>query len=137
MSAANKALVRRLYDEVFHQGNLALIDELFSPSYVRHAPPGPEVRGRTEAERLCALIRTTFPDVHYTLEDMIAEGDKVVLRWSARGTHKGDFLGVAPTGKAVTMSGTVTFLIRAGKVEEEWSHWDALGLLQQIGIVPK
>lgn len=137
MSADNKALVRRLYEEVFHKGNPALIDELFSPSYVRHAPPGPEIRGLTEAKHLCALIRAAFPDVRYTLENLVAEGDKVVLRWSAHATHKGGFMGVAPTGKQVTMSGTVTFLIREGRVQEEWSHWDALGLLQQVGVIPK
>jgi predicted ester cyclase len=79
------------------------------------------------------VIRAAFPDIHYTLEDLVAEGDKVVLRWSAGGTHKGDFMSVAPTSKRVMLSGTVTFLIREGKIQEEWSHWDALGLLQQLG----
>ena len=137
MSADNKALIRRLYAEVFHKGNLALVDELFAPSFVRHAPPSPDLSGPTAVKELCATIRAAFPSLHYTLEDMVAEDDKVALRWSVVGAHQGKFLGIAPTGKSVTMSGTVTFLIQEGKVAEEWSHWDALGLLQQLDTLPK
>lgn len=137
MSEANKAVVRRLYEEVFEKGNLTLTDELFSPAYVRHDPALPEVRGLAGARQLCIMIRTAFPDMHCTLEDMVAEGDKVVLRWSVRATHQGEFMGVAATGKPVTLSGTETWLVRDGKLQEEWPHWDALGFLQQLGIVPE
>ncbi len=135
MSAENKALVRRFYEEVFHQGNVTLVDQLFSPSFARHSPPSPDVRGPTEVKQFCTALRAAFPDIHYTLEDMVAEGDKVVLRWSAQATQQGKFMSVAPTGQSVTLSGTVTFLIQNGQFHEEWSHWDALGLMQQLGIV--
>jgi steroid delta-isomerase-like uncharacterized protein len=137
MSADNKAIIRRLYEEVFNKGNLALVEELFSPTYVRHDPAIPELRGLTGAKQICTMIRTAFPDIHCTLEDLVAEGDKVVLRWSARATHQGDFVGVAGTGKPVTMSGTETWLIREGKLQEEWAHWDTLGLLRQVGVIPE
>ena len=135
MSAENKVLVRRLYEEVFHKGDLTFVDKLFSPGFVRHAPPSPDMRGQTEVKALCSMIRAAFPSLHYTLEDMVGEGDKVVLRWSAVGVHTGEFLGIAPTGKPVTMSGTAIFLIQEGQFQEEWSHWDTLGLLQQLDTV--
>jgi predicted ester cyclase len=83
------------------------------------------------------MIHTAFPDLHFTLEDMIAEGDKVAYRFTARGTHMGDFLGIAATGKQIVVAGTVITRIDAGKFQEDWETIDMLGLMQQLGAIPE
>ena len=114
MLADTKALVRRLFEEVWNQGNLAAIDELFAPSYVRYDPAAPEAKGLAGFKQLVVRLRTAFPDLHFTLEEVIAEGDKVMSRALLRGTHRGDYLGIAPTGKPVAVKGTKRCQICAG-----------------------
>ena len=82
------------------------------------------------------MYRIAFPDVHFTIDDLIAEGERVVIRWTVTGTHKGELQGIAPTGKHVTVTGMVMSRFVKGKVEEDWINFDALGLLQQLGVVP-
>jgi len=136
MLADTKVLVRRLFEEVWNQGNLAAIDELFAPSYIRYDPAAPEAKGLAGFKQLVVLLRTAFPDLHFTLEEIIAEGDKVMSRALLRGTHRGEYLGVAPTGKPVAVMGMVVLRIAQGKFQEGWLMMDNLGLLQQLGVVP-
>jgi steroid delta-isomerase-like uncharacterized protein len=130
----NKAYIRRGYEEGFQQRNLAVFDELMAPDYVWHIA-SLTVQGRESAKQLIAQFLTAFPDGHYTIEDMIAEGDRVVVRQTFRGTHQGDFLGIAPTGKQVTTTEIEIFRVTNGKSVENWTNSDDLGLLQQLGVV--
>jgi steroid delta-isomerase-like uncharacterized protein len=136
MSEANKAVVRRDIEEILNQGNLALIDELFSADSVFHGPNYPELRGREARRQFFASLREAFPDIHFTVDELIAEGDKVVLRWSVTGTHRGEFWGATPTGKKISFSGTTTFRIAGGMIADEFVQADFLGFMQQIGVVP-
>jgi steroid delta-isomerase-like uncharacterized protein len=129
----NKAIFRQIVEEGFNKGNLAIVDELVAANHVNHAD---NVRGPEEYKQFIAMYRTAFPDLHMTIEDQIAEGDKVVNRWTSRGTHKGDLMGIPPTGKQVTLTGTYVARIVGGKIIEEWGNFDALGMMQQLGVVP-
>jgi len=136
MSETNKNVVRRLFDEVWNKGNLPVADELFAPNYVHHDSSTPDVGQGPESEKKRAtLYRTAFPDLRLTIEDITAEGETVMARWSCRGTHKGDLSGIAPTGKQFTISGISIARIANGKMAEGWVNWDALGLMQQLGVV--
>ena len=106
MSEGNKNLVRRLFEEVWNKGNLQVTDDLFTPNYSHHDSSTPDVgRGPESEKKRATLYRTAFPDLRLTVEDIIAEGETVVARWSCRGTHKGDLNGIAPTGKRVNITG--------------------------------
>ena len=106
MSEVNKTIVRRLFEEVWNKGNLSVADELFAPNYDHHDPSTPDFgRGPESEKKRATLYRTAFPDLRLTIEDIIAEGDAVMARWSCRGTHNGDLSGIAPTGKQFTISG--------------------------------
>ena len=131
----NKAQVRRGYEEGFHQRNLAVFDELMASDYVWHIA-STTLHGREPAKQLISRFLTAFPDGRYTIEDMIAEGDRVVVRQTFRGTHRGDFMGMAPTGKHVTVTEMEIFRIANGQAVENWTSSDDLGLLQQLGVVP-
>lgn len=133
----NKALVRRQFEAIWDGGNLAVIDELYAPNYVNHDPANPEQAGGPGGfKQRVSLYRTAFPDLHLTIEDQVAEGDKVVTRWTASGTHKGDLMGTPPTGKSASVTGMLISRIEGGKFVEEWVNWDTLGLLQQVGAIP-
>jgi steroid delta-isomerase-like uncharacterized protein len=131
----NKALVRHLYEDVFNQRNLALADELCATSHVFHNPPT-TLHGREEFKQLLSLYSTAFPDARFTVEDQLAEGDRVASRYTFRGTHQGELMGIPPTGKQVTVTGMIINRIVNGKAEEGWLNFDALGMLQQLGVVP-
>lgn len=131
----NKALDRRYVGEVLDKGNLAVIDEIMAPNYVGHVPGFPP-SDREGDKQLIAMFRAAFPDLHFTLEDQIGEGDKVVHRLTGRGTHKGEFQGIPPTGKQVTVTGININRFAEGKVVESWGIIDMLGLLQQLGVIP-
>ena len=125
-SEENKALVRREQEELWNAtGNLDAAQELFVADHVEAA--------RQEA----ADFREGFPDVVSTIEDLIAEGDKVVARWRARATHQGEYRGIPPTGKEVEFTGISVYRIEAGKIAESWNEEDELGLMRQIGAVPE
>ena len=136
MSEANKAIVRRSIEEIWNQGKLAVIEELYDPNYVGHAPPE-TMKGPRGYKDLATKYRTAFPDIHFTIDDLIAVGDKVVMRWTTRSTHKGNLAGLPATGKRVTLTGITITRIAGGKVAEEWTNWDALGMMQQVGAVPQ
>jgi predicted ester cyclase len=132
----NKALVRRFYEEVLNQKNTAAIDQIFDPNFVDHALPPGLPGGIEGTKQFFGIVLTAFPDLHFTVEDMIAEGDKVVARHAGSGTQQGVFLGIPPTGKHVTVTGIDIMRITGGKFVEHWDAVDNLGLLQQLGVVP-
>ena len=133
----NKAIARRYIDEFWSQGNAALVEEVIAPDYVVHDPGTPGRMGGTAGERQAhQMYRTVFPDLHFTVEDVVGEGDRAVVRWTARGTQQGELLGLAPTGKQATVSGISMVSISAGKIVEHWVNWDTLGMLQQLGAIP-
>lgn len=132
----NKTLMRRFIEEVFNKKNLSAIDELIAPNHIDHSaaaslPVGPE--GYRQA---IGMMLTGFPDLHVTVEDVIAEGDKVVVRLTMRGTQQGAFGSIPPTGKQVAVSTIDMVRIEGGKIAEEWGIDDMLGMLQQLGVVP-
>ena len=121
MSEDNKALVRRWLEEVLTQGNLEWVGALFASNYVLHDPSFPkEVYGPEGVKRYVAAYRFAFPDARFVVEDQIAQGEKVATRWSARGTHQGEFLGIAPTGQEVTVTGIEFDHVVGGRIEEAW-----------------
>lgn len=129
----NKAIVRQFFEEVFNRQNIAALDELVSRDFI-HRQPGRVLRGAEFFD----LIKSrehflTFPDLHLTIEDMIAEGDKVVTRWTARGTHQGEAMGRPPTGNEVTWTGINITRLVDGKLVEDWEELDTLGLMHQLG----
>ena len=137
MSAENKMLVRRWFKEVWSKGNLAVADQIVAQNYANHDPAAPMPEsGREGLKKHVTAYRTAFPDLTLTLNDILAEGRKVMVRWTARGTHKGTLMGIAPTGKQVTMTGISVVRIAGGKVAEQWVNWDTLGMIQQLNVVP-
>ena len=132
---ANKTLVRRFYEEAWDQGDFGVADELFAPDYVRHdlragdARPGPA--GQKE---IAAAFRGAFPDLRFSVDFVLGEGDLVAARWTASGTNTGAWNGIEPTDRAVTFSGVNVFRFSEGKAVEIWNHRDDLGLLDQLGM---
>jgi steroid delta-isomerase-like uncharacterized protein len=138
MSDQNKNNVRRLFEEVWNKGHVPVADELFAPTYTHHDSSTPDVgRGPESEKKRVALYRNAFPDIRLTIEDLTAEGETVVARWSCHGTHKGEFNGIAPTGKQIHMTGISIARFTNGKMTEGFVNWDALGLMQQLGVVPE
>jgi steroid delta-isomerase-like uncharacterized protein len=136
MSAANKELSRR-FTELFSTGDEALADELLSPDVVFHGTAGDgELQGVEELKAFVAGYRRAFPDAHSAVEDQVAEDDKVVTRWSARGTHQGELGQIPPTGKSFEVGGVTIERIAGGKIVEVWVARDELGLLSQLGVLP-
>ncbi len=132
----NKALIRRLYDEVFVKWNLGVVDELVGPEFVGHEMVAvrPETpRGPIGFKQFYGWLRSAFPDLRYAVDDVIAGGDRVVVRWTWKCTHKGDFMGIAPTGKQATVTGMAIYRVAGGKCVE----LNLLGLLQQLGAGPR
>lgn len=133
----NKAIARRLSEEVYSRGNLDVADEIYAPGFVGHDPNSPgEMRGSEGVKQLASAYRGAFPDLQVTVEDQVTEGDKVATRWRARGTHQGELMGILPTGNRVEMTGINFSRVSGGKIVEEWYNYDALGLMQQLGVVP-
>jgi len=132
----NKALIRRLYDEALNKGNLEVVDEIIAPNYIRHglapgASPGPE-----STKQVFTMMRTAFPDLCITVEPVVGEGDMVAAQLTHRGTHKGEFMSIAPTGKQVTVTTVGIYRFAGNKLEEAWIQMDELGMLQQLGAIP-
>lgn len=136
----NKLQARHVYD-VFNQairtGNMSLIDEVLAADGIDHDPTPGQAPGVEGVKQTFTLFRTAFPDLYFSAEDQIAEGDKVVSRIVTRGTHKGDFQGMPATGKTVKGEGIDILRFANGKAVERWGVFDNLGLLQQIGAIPE
>ena len=128
---------RRLIDEVYNKGQVEVLDEIIGPGYVGIDAALPEpIRGAAGERVLVTAYRDAFPDLQITVDDMIASGDRVVTRWTARGTHRGELWGIEPTGKEVTITGIGIDRVEDGRIVEAWSNWDTLGFLQQLGAIP-
>lgn len=137
MSADTKAIARRFLEEAFNSGNLDVVDELVAPEFVNHDAALPEPGVGIEAAKASITgYREAFPDLRLTIEQQLAEGEYVATRWSARGTHQGNLMGMAPTGKQATVTGITIDRIVDGRFVESWTNWDTLGLMQQLGVIP-
>ncbi|MDQ3965685.1 MAG: ester cyclase [Actinomycetota bacterium] len=138
MSEGNKALARREVEEIFTQGKLDMAEEIYASDFVDHDLVLPrEMHGPEEMKEYVGMYRSAFPDLKVTLEDQVAEGDKVVNRWTAQGTHLGEYMGIAPTGKEVRFAGIhISRIDQEGKIAENWEVYDLMGLMRQIGAVP-
>jgi steroid delta-isomerase-like uncharacterized protein len=135
---ANKRISRRLVEEVFNTGRFEILDELVAGSFVNHDPSATgEMKGPEGVRQLIETYRGAFPDLKITIEEQIAERDLVTSRWTGRGTHRGELLGIGATGKETTVTGITIDRIDNGKIVESWNNWDTLGLLQQLGVVPE
>jgi steroid delta-isomerase-like uncharacterized protein len=138
LSEDNKAIVRRQEEELFTQGNLDAADEIYASDYVGHDPSNLEdIQGLEAAKQAAADYRQAFPDLRVTVEDVIAEGDKVAARLRFRGTHRGEVQGIAPTGRRVDCTGIVISRMEGGKIAEDWANFDDLGMMQQLGVISK
>lgn len=132
----NKNLIRRFYEEVFNKKNVAALDAFYAPDHVDHTlPPGMPTSPEGTKQGI-AMIMTALPDLHVTIEDMIAEGDKVVTRFTTHGTQQGAFGSIPPTGKRVAITTIEITRVADGKIVEDWGLDDRLGMLQQLGLVP-
>jgi steroid delta-isomerase-like uncharacterized protein len=138
MSEGNKELCRRYIEEVWNSRNMAAIDELFGANFIEHDPSSPDFgKGPEYVRKLVSYYVAAFPDTRFSIEDLVAEGDRCVIRWTVHATHRGELRGVPPTGRQVTITGTTTVRIMNGKFVESYVNWDALGLMQQLGLVEK
>jgi steroid delta-isomerase-like uncharacterized protein len=137
MSIENKVVLQRYFEEAWNKGNLSVLDEIVSPDYVNHNPAIPGLPpGPAGLKPILAGFRAAFPDIHFTVEEQIAEGDTVVTRWTMCGTHQSEFMGIPATLKQVKATGIQIERLIAGKIVEHWRQSDDLGLLQQLGVAP-
>jgi steroid delta-isomerase-like uncharacterized protein len=132
----NKALLRRFFEELFNKGDLSVADEIVSDDYLANDPAPGETPGLQGLKVFVTSTRTAFPDVEFTIDDMIAEGDKVATRWTFRGTHRGEFGGVPASGNHVVFNALNIHRIANGKLQEAWLKADTLDYLQQMGAIP-
>lgn len=134
----NKAIIRRFFEEAFGKGNLAVVDEIVAPDQVNGGPGAlPEMPSGPEGSKmLITTYRSAFPDLHFTIDEQIAEGNTVVTRWTAHGTHNGELAGIPATGKRTTVVGLGVDRIENGKIVESWGLFDQFGMLQQLGVIP-
>jgi len=137
MSDQNKAAARRVF-EAWEQGDLDALDDLVAADAIDHDPYNPHANeGREGFKKTIAMYREAFPDLHFEIEDQIAEGDKVVTRWAGTGTHEGTLMGMEPTGTRATTRGIGIDRFEDGKIVESWNSWDTLGMMQNIGAIPE
>jgi steroid delta-isomerase-like uncharacterized protein len=132
----NKAIVRRMTEEFYNQGNIESADQFFAASYVHHDPASPQVRDLEGLKEALRAFLAGCPDLHITTDELVGEGDKVLKRWTYHCTHTGDLSGMPPTGNRITMSGLELFRLADGKIAESWLAYDNLSLLQQLGVIP-
>jgi steroid delta-isomerase-like uncharacterized protein len=139
MSAKDlKALMRR-FVEKWNKGKtaaMAVVDEFYATDFVSHGPGDEDIRGIENVKRSTSDEFSAFPDAHYTIDDMVVEGDKLAARYTMTGTHKGEYMGAPPTNKKITIKAITIERFAGGKIVEEWGMYDTLGLMQQLGVVP-
>ena len=137
MASENKRLVLRIFLELWNNGKLAVADEIFAANYAHHDPASPDFgKGPKGIKQTVALYGNAFPDLQFTIEQMMEADQLVTTRFTARGTHKGDLRGILPTSRSIQVEGIVIHRISRGRIAEGWVVWDALGLMQQLGVVP-
>lgn len=132
----NKATVRRFIEEVQNRHDIGALEKLFSPDYTDHSNISTLPASLDGTKQFFTMLFTAFPDIHVTLHDQVAEGDKVVTRKTFHGTHRGEFMGIAPTGKKIAVDVIDIFRFAGGKITDHWAVADMLGLKQQLGVVP-
>lgn len=135
MATDNRAMIRRFIDEVWNQGRTDVIDQMFAAHFVDHVGglPNP-LQGPDELKQFVSTYRAALPDLSFMIDEMFVTGDRVILRWSAMGTHRGEWMGIAPTNRKVSASGVSIFRLSDAKVQEAWSYWDYLGFVTQLGV---
>ena len=131
----NKAIVQRIVEEVYNKGNLAVADGITSSNFTAHFP-GMELKGLEDYKRMITEMLTAFPDLHFAIDDIFSTGDKAAIRYTMTATHKGEFMGVAPAGKHVTITGISITRFEDGKQVESWGIMDNVGMMQQLGAIP-
>ena len=136
MSEENKAIARRFFEQVWNEGNVAAIDELVAANYEDHSLPPGMPSGVEGLKQTIAMYQTAFPDTRMTVDDLFAEGDRVVARWTGRATHTGEMMGIPPTGKPLTVTGIEIYRVAGRKIVEHWGEFDQMGMMQQLGVVP-
>ena len=130
----NKDCIRRLFDDVLNGGKLGLLDTLIGAAYVDHNPGPGQLSGAAGVKGRIENLRSSFPDLRFVLEEIIAEGDVVAARYSLRGTHRGQsYLGIPPSGKTIFVRGMDFYRLRDGRIVEHWDNVDELGMLTQLG----
>lgn len=133
----NKSIVRRWIEEGWNGKNIKVIDELYVPDLVQHDPSSAiPVESAEALKHYVHAFMTALPDLHFTTEDLVADGDKVAWRFSSRGTHQGELMGIPPTGRTANVTGMVMFRLQNSKIAEVWVNFDTLGMLQQMGVIP-
>jgi ketosteroid isomerase-like protein len=135
MSVENEALVRRFFEEFCNGRRTEVADEIVAGDYVSHGPQAPPAEGPEGVKARVSVYQDSL-DGHWDVQEVFSAGDRVVARWSGSGTHEGELMGVAPTGRPIDVDAISVFRIADGKIAEEWTVWDALGLLQQVDAVP-
>jgi predicted SnoaL-like aldol condensation-catalyzing enzyme len=134
-SEQNKALVRRIFEEGINQNKPGVFDELIAPSYVNYDFPAP-APGPEGLKMIIGLFQAAFPDMRVTIEEELAEGNKVITRGYFSGSHQGDFQGIPPTGRQIKVKYIDIWRVENGKLVENWVQMDQLGLMQQLGVIP-
>lgn len=132
----NKSIVRRWVEEGWNKGNLAVIDQLYAPNYVEHGLQPETVNSSEALKQEVGMFLTGVPDLHISIDDLIAEGDKVVWRGVGKGAQTGPFMGIPATGKTISMTAIVIFRLEKSRIVEGWINIDLLGLMQQLGVIP-
>ena len=135
MSSDNEAVVRRFFEEFCSGRRSELAEQLVSADYVSHGPQAPPAQGPDGVTERVGLYQESV-DAHWRVDDIFSAGDRVVTRWTGTGTHVGELMGIAPTGREISVEAITIHRMKDGLIAEEWTVWDALGLLQQVGAVP-
>jgi steroid delta-isomerase-like uncharacterized protein len=135
MSVENETLARRFFEELCNGRDDAVADEIVAAEYVSHGPHAPAASGPDGVKARVAVYQNAL-DGYWDVQEIHSMGDRVAVRWIGRGTHKAELMGVAPTGASIVVDAITIFRIADGRIAEEWTVWDALGLLQQVGAVP-
>ena len=133
---ALKALECRFFDDMLNRGDLSAGDDLFAVDSVDYAGFPSQLPGREGFKQAVVMVHEAFPDIHYTIEDTVAEGDRIATRWTLRGTHRGEFLSIPATGNQVSVEGIHILRVADGLIMECWESWDQLGMLRQLGVLP-
>jgi len=135
MAAQTAMLSRRIFEDVWNHKNLSVIDDLISADYVHHDPNSPTASGIDGYKQFVNYYMNAFPDAHFTIDDAFTDGQTEVTRWTVVGTHEGELAGIPRTGRRFSVTGISIARIANGKIIESWNNWDALGLMQQLGVV--